>query len=108
MNNSITPLQAKKMLLSSPWDTIQETIEEKAMTQTELAKELKEPLKNIQELSQGTLPITHLLANKLEHVLGISASLWLNLEKRYRKELLEIQQMENLQNSQKSNSKVVS
>ncbi len=105
MNNSITDLEAKKLLLSSPWDTIKETIEKKGISEKELAEKLGENLEQVQRLKAGNLPINDKLANKLEQVLNVKASLWINLEKRYRQELKEIQLMES---NEKQRSKVSS
>ena len=48
----------------------------------------------LNELIKGKAPITKETATKLEYVLGIPANFWLNLERSYQDELLEIEQME--------------
>lgn len=90
MNN----LDAKKALLSCPGDTIQETLDSIEMSQAELAERLGRSIPKLNELIKGKAPITKDTALKLEYVLGIPASFWLNLERRYQDELLEIKQLE--------------
>ena len=90
----MTDLEAKKSLLSCPGDTIQETIDEIGMSQAELAERIGRSVPKLNELIKGKAPITKETATKLEYVLGIPANFWLNLERSYQDELLEIQQME--------------
>jgi len=90
MNN----LEAKKVLLSCPGDTIQETLDTIEMSQAELAERLGRSIPKLNELIKGKAPITKDTALKLEYVLGIPSSFWLNLERRYQDELLEIKQLE--------------
>ncbi len=97
----MTDLEAKKLLLSSPGDTIQETIDDISMSQAELAERLGRSIPKLNELIKGKAPITKETAIKLEYVLGIPASFWLNLERQYQDELLEIEQMEYLEKCSK-------
>jgi len=93
----MTDLEAKKLLLSCPGDTIQETIDEIGMSQAELAERLGRSIPKLNELIKGKAPITKETATKLEYVLGIPVSFWLNLERNYQDELLAIEQMEFLE-----------
>ncbi|OJX91194.1 MAG: HigA family addiction module antitoxin [Paludibacter sp. 47-17] len=93
----MTNLEAKKSLLSCPGDTIQETIDEIGMSQAELAERIGRSVPKLNELIKGKAPITKETATKLEYVLGIPAIFWLNLERSYQDELLEIEQMEFLE-----------
>lgn len=86
-------LEAKKALLSCPGDTIQDTIDEVGMSQAELAERLGRSIPKLNELIKGKAPITKDTATKLEYVLGIPTSFWLNLERRYQDEKLEIEQL---------------
>lgn len=90
-------LKLKKSLLSSPGDTIQEQIEHIGMSQAELAERLGRSVPKLNELIKGKAPITKETATKLEYVLGASANFWLNLERQYQDELLDIEQMEHLE-----------
>ena len=93
----MTDLEAKKLLLSSPGDTIQETIDDIGMSQAELAERLGRSVPKLNELIKGKAPITIETAIRLEYVLGIPSSFWLNLERQYQDELQEIGQMEYLE-----------
>ena len=59
----------------------------------ELAERLGRSVPKVNELIKGKAPITKETATKLEYVLGIQASFWLNLERKYQDELLEIEQL---------------
>lgn len=96
----MTDLQIKKSLLSCPGDSIQEHIDHISMSQAELAERLGRSVPKLNELIKGKAPITKETATKLEYVLGVSASFWLNLERSYQDELLEIEQMEHLEQCQ--------
>lgn len=93
-------LQIKKSLLSCPGDSIQEHIDHIGMSQAELAERLGRSVPKLNELIKGKAPITKETATKLEYVLGVPASFWLNLERTYQDELLEIEQMEHLEQCQ--------
>lgn len=93
----MTDLELKKSLLSCPGDTIQEHIDEINMSQAELAERLGRSKEKINELIKGKVPITNETATRLEYVLGIPASFWLNLERLYQDELLKIKQLEYLE-----------
>lgn len=93
----MTNSEAKKQLLSCPGDTIQEHIDAIGMSQAELAERLGRSVPKLNELIKGKAPITKETATKLEYVLGIPASFWLNLERTYQDELLGIEQLEFLE-----------
>jgi len=90
-------LQLKKSLLNTPGDRIQEHIDYIGMSQAELAERLGRSVPKLNELIKGKAPITKETAAKLAYVLGIPASFWLNLEKFYQEELLQIEQLEFLE-----------
>lgn len=90
-------LELKKSLLNTPGTSIQEQIDFIGMSQAELAERLGRSVPKLNELINGKAPITKETAAKLEYVLGIDASFWLNLEKHYQEELLEIEQLEFLE-----------
>src|SRR5690554_2641617 len=93
----MTNLQLKKSLLSCPGDTIQEHIDAIGMSQAELAERQGRSVPKLNELIKGKAPITKDTATKWEYVLGVPARFWLNLERQYQDELLEIEQMEELE-----------
>jgi HTH-type transcriptional regulator / antitoxin HigA len=67
-----------------PGDLLVEALEERGMTQAELARRIGRPLKTISEIANGKASITPDTAIQLERALGISASFWNGLETRYR------------------------
>lgn len=60
-----------------------EILDEKHITQKDLASRLGKPHQAVNEIVQGTKEITSETAVGLEKVLGVSAQFWLNLESQY-------------------------
>ena len=83
-------------LLPSPGDTLSEHLEYTSMTQAELADRMGRPKKTINEIIQGKAQITPETAIQLERVVGIPADFWMELERRYRLKLAEIDEAETL------------
>lgn len=73
--------------VSPPGDTILELLEERGMTQSELAQRMGRPVKTINEIIHGKAMLTPETALQLEKVLGTPARLWLALEHNYREHL---------------------
>lgn len=82
--------------VSPPGETLQEILEEREMTQAELAFRLGRPKKTISEIINGKAAITPETALQLERVLGIPASFWNNRERLYREALARSQEQERL------------
>lgn len=82
---------SKKTVAIPPGETILEMIEERNITQKELAFRLKMSQKTISLLINGEAPLTPETAAKLETVLGMRSSFWLGLEADYRSDLLKAQ-----------------
>src|SRR6266571_2576782 len=74
-----------------PGDVLLEVLEERGMTQTDLARRMARPLKTINEIIKGKTAITAETALQLERTLGISARFWNNLESNYREAMARIQ-----------------
>ena len=70
--------------VSPPGDTLSELIEERGMSQAELARRMDRPLNAINEIVSGNKEITEDTALELERVLGTPAHFWLARESRYR------------------------
>lgn len=73
-----------------PGDTLAEVLEDRGMTQAELAKLMGRPRKTINEIIKGKAAITPETALQLERVLDIPASFWCSLEMNYRLDLARI------------------
>jgi HTH-type transcriptional regulator / antitoxin HigA len=89
-------IEAARLLISPPGDTLLETITHKQMSQTELAARMGRPLKTINEIIKGKAAIMPETAFQLERVLGISADFWIERERNYRLELAAIADSEQL------------
>lgn len=70
--------------VSLPGETLQEVLDERQMSQAELAERMGRPKKTVNEIVQGKAAITPETALQLERVLGVSAGFWNNLERNYR------------------------
>ena len=71
----------------APGEILSEALEERGMSQAELARRMARPLKTINEIANGKAAITADTAIQLERALGISASFWNGIEARYREDL---------------------
>lgn len=85
--------------VSAPGTTLQEMLEERAMTQAELAARSGRPLKTINEIVKGKAAITPETAIQLERVFGVPASFWNNREALYRESLARRSERERLQDA---------
>lgn len=74
--------------VSAPGVTLLDLIEERGMTQAELAERTGLPLKTINEIIKGKAAITSETAIQLEKVFGTSAEFWTQREANYRSYLL--------------------
>lgn len=63
---------------AAPGDTIADLLDEKDMTQTDLARRLGVSLKHVNQLVNGSASISATLALGLEKVLGPSAAFWMS------------------------------
>lgn len=75
-------------LIVHPGETIREIIEDKNMSQEELAIRTNYSAKHISEVLSGKKGISSKFANALEYALGISTEFWINLQGIYDKEII--------------------
>jgi addiction module HigA family antidote len=68
----------------APGEILLEALQDREMTQSELAQRLGRPLKTVNEIVKGKAAITPETAIQLERALGISARFWTGLEAQYR------------------------
>lgn len=68
----------------APGEILLEALQDREMTQSELAQRLGRPLKTVNEIIKGKAAITSETAIQLERALGITAAFWTNLETQYR------------------------
>jgi HTH-type transcriptional regulator/antitoxin HigA len=81
---------------SPPGAIIEEFLEERGWTKAQLAVRLDFSPKHVNELLKGRAAITAETAERLERVLGSTASFWLRLESNYQQDLVRVQQLEQL------------
>ena len=80
-------------LIVHPGETIREIIEDKNMSQEELAIRTGYSAKHISEVLSGKKGISSKFANALEYALGISTEFWINLQGIYDKEIIELEKI---------------
>ena len=79
-----------------PGETLAEIIEDRGMTQRELAVRTGMTEKHISTVIHGQKNISAAFARKLEYALGIETSFWMNLQANYDRELLEFEELNNI------------
>lgn len=78
-------------LIVHPGETIKELLDEKGMSQEELAVRSGYSAKHISEVLSGKKNISSRFANSLEYVFQIPTEFWINLQGLYDKEIIEIE-----------------
>lgn len=84
-------------LIIHPGETIKELLEQKQMTQEELAIRTGYSAKHVSEVISGKKDISSKFANALEYVFGIPTEFWINLQGLYDKEILEVEKINNIE-----------
>lgn len=97
----LTKLTYKPDRVSAPGDSLADILEERGMTQAELAERTGRPLKTINEIVKGKAAITPETAIQLERVLGTPADFWNQREANYRVYLARVKESENLESQKK-------
>ena len=82
MTEQLVPYQPETF--SAPGEIIAELLEERCLSQKELARRMGRPQKTINEIIHGKAALTPETAYQLEMVLGTPASYWLTHEAHYR------------------------
>lgn len=82
--------QYRPTSVSPPGETLLDMLEERGMTQADLAQRLERSTKNISEIVNGKAPITSELALALEQTLGAPARFWIAREAIYREWLARV------------------
>lgn len=81
----------------APGELLAEALEERGISQSELARRMSRPIKTINEIVNGKAALTAETAVQLELVLGISAGFWNGLEASYREQLARNRALEELE-----------
>jgi HTH-type transcriptional regulator/antitoxin HigA len=80
-----------------PGEILAEALEERAMSQAELARRMDRPVKTVNEIVKGRSAITPDTAIQLEFVLGIPSRLWNNLQRDYWEAEARLQELQRLE-----------
>ena len=83
-------------LIIHPGETLIEILEDREMSQKELAIRTGMTEKHISTIVNGQKNISVAFAKKLEYALGIDASFWINMQANYDRELLEFEEVNNI------------
>lgn len=83
--------------VSAPGATLLDLLEERGLSQADLALRTGRPIKTINEIINGKAAITSETAIQLERVLGTPAEFWSQREANYRVFLARLKEMENLE-----------
>jgi HTH-type transcriptional regulator/antitoxin HigA len=81
----------------APGEILLEALEDRRLSQSELARRMGRPIKTINEIVNGKAAITPDTAIQLELALGITASFWNNAEAKYREYLARERAREDLE-----------
>ena len=76
-------------IIIHPGETLKEALEDRGITQKQLAKSVGMTEQHISRVIQGRNNISGAFARKLEYALGIPASFWMNLQRNYDLDLAE-------------------
>lgn len=79
-----------------PGETLEEVLEDRNMSQRELAIRTGMTEKHVSTVINGQKGISSSFAKKLEYALGIEASFWMNLQTNYEQELLAFEEVNNI------------
>jgi len=82
--------------VSPPGETLREILDERGISQADLALRMGRPRKTISEIINGKAALTHETALQLELVLGVPAGFWDARERTYRAHLAAIEEIKRL------------
>jgi HTH-type transcriptional regulator/antitoxin HigA len=74
--------------ITPPGETLAELLEERGITEEDLAQRLGSSVEAIRTIIDGHTSIDVEMAEQLEKIVGVSAEYWLNHEAKYRASLL--------------------
>lgn len=80
-------------LIIHPGETLEELLQDREMTQKELASRTGTSEKHVSQIINGRKNISNAFAKKLEYALGVNARFWVNLQSNYDQELIEYQEV---------------
>lgn len=93
MEKEINTVGLSRDFIIHPGETLAEILEDRGMSQKELAIRTGVTEKHVSTVINGQKNISTSFAKKLEYALGIEAEFWINLQKNYERELLEFEEV---------------
>ena len=96
MEKELNTIGLSRDLIIHPGETLQEVLEDRDMSQKELAIRTGMSDKHISTILSGQKNISASFAKKLEYALGIETEFWMNLQANYERELLEFEELNNI------------
>ena len=85
-------MRSRSSVAIPPGATIEEQLNDRGMSQKELAVRMDMSEKHINKLINGDVLLTPEIAVKLEMALGVPAKFWNNLEAIYREKIIKAEQ----------------
>jgi HTH-type transcriptional regulator/antitoxin HigA len=83
-------------LIFHPGETLVEILEDRCMSQRELAKRTGVTEKHVSTIINGTKPISVAYAKKLEYALSVDSSFWINMQANYDREIMEFEEVNSI------------
>lgn len=83
-------VRTNNIIATPPGETIKEQIQHKGLSMNDFSLSLKMDENETQNLVNGKIKITDEIAQRLESVLGVPCTFWLNLEKIYQDKIERI------------------
>ena len=87
-------VEYKNLIAFHPSYYLKEILECSSLTEEQIATSLNVPLEELKQWLDGEIRTTRKLADKLELEFSVTAKTWLNLQKRYDKQLLKIKNLQ--------------
>ena len=87
-------------LIIHPGETLKEILNDREMSQRELAIRTNVKESHISTIVNGKKPLSVSFAKRLEYALGVDASFWINLQSNYEKELADYEELNEISNEE--------
>ena len=93
---AVNTIGLSREFIIHPGETLAEVIEDRDMSQHDLAVRTGMTEKHISTVINGQKNISPSFAKKLEYALGLDSSFWMNLQNNYDRELLDFEELNNI------------
>lgn len=100
MEKTINTIGLSRDYIIHPGETLEEILQDRNMSQKELAIRTGVTEKHVSTVLHGQKNISPAFARKLEFALGIESAFWMNLQSNYDREMLEFEEFNNISNEE--------